>query len=246
MRAQHTVDDRLAVLGFTDLEIGRLRRGFDEVAGGVDGKQARRLADDLAAEDEAGRKLDVEGLERLGVTAMHVAQQFANVACRLEQVGGIHQRRPAIGGDDRFLQHGNQRLRNGQIAGGHQHENALARLLEHGHLAEGVDLVNAGIGARIGKEDESVVQQHSHTIGHRFSAPDFEGRSLHQACRSAKFIAGWLVAPLAPDPAGRLRQPARTWTLRSRHGACRAPGRRPDSRGPRPGGKGGHRQSAGA
>jgi hypothetical protein len=38
---EHAVDDRFAVLRFTDLEVGRLGGRLDEVAGGVDVEQAK-------------------------------------------------------------------------------------------------------------------------------------------------------------------------------------------------------------
>src|SRR3989454_8399833 len=55
----HTVDDRLAVLALTDLEIAGVGRRFDEIAFAVDLEQPRRLALDLAADDEIRMRVDV-------------------------------------------------------------------------------------------------------------------------------------------------------------------------------------------
>src|SRR5258706_15003239 len=46
----HAIDDRLAVLRFTDLEIKIFIGRLDEIAGTVDVEQAHRFAGDLTAE----------------------------------------------------------------------------------------------------------------------------------------------------------------------------------------------------
>ena len=40
----HAVDDRLAVLGFAGLKVGRVDSGLDEIALGIDPEQPQRLA----------------------------------------------------------------------------------------------------------------------------------------------------------------------------------------------------------
>ena len=50
----HAIDDRLAVLRFTGLEVGRVDPRLDEVAFGIDPEQPQGLADDLPADDEGG------------------------------------------------------------------------------------------------------------------------------------------------------------------------------------------------
>jgi hypothetical protein len=57
-------------------------------------------------------------------------------------------------------------LRNRQIAGREQDQNALAGLLEYAHLAERVDLVDPGIGARVGKKHQAGVHQHAYAVSH--------------------------------------------------------------------------------
>jgi len=89
----HAVDDRFAVLGLADLEVGRLGGRLDEVAGGVDVEQARWLAGDLAAKNETGAELDAEGFKRVGIAQEHLAQGIADMAGGLEEIGHVHQRR---------------------------------------------------------------------------------------------------------------------------------------------------------
>ena len=57
-------------------------------------------------------------------------------------------------------------LGGGEIARGQQHEHALAGLLPAMQLLEGGDIVDAGIGARVGREDEAFLEQHSYAVGH--------------------------------------------------------------------------------
>lgn len=52
------IKDRLAVLGFTDLEIRRVRRGFDEVALRIDMEKPGNVTGNLAAHDQAGAEIN--------------------------------------------------------------------------------------------------------------------------------------------------------------------------------------------
>jgi ABC-type dipeptide/oligopeptide/nickel transport system ATPase subunit len=58
------------------------------------------------------------------------------------------------------------RLRDGQIARGEQDHEAVARLLVDDHLAKGADLVETGVGARVGQEDQSRIELDAYAIGH--------------------------------------------------------------------------------
>ena len=58
------------------------------------------------------------------------------------------------------------RLAERQIAGGGERQNALARLGVDVQLAEGGDVVEAGIGARVGDHHQAVAHQNSAAIGH--------------------------------------------------------------------------------
>ena len=65
-----------------------------------------------------------------------------------------------------FGQRAADRLGERQIAGGGNGEDSLARLGEDVQLAEGRDVVEAGIGARIGDHHQGVTHQNSAAIGH--------------------------------------------------------------------------------
>jgi hypothetical protein len=58
------------------------------------------------------------------------------------------------------------RLRDAQVAGRQQHHEAVARLLVDDHLAEGADLVQPGVGARVGQEHQSGVEFDGDAVGH--------------------------------------------------------------------------------
>ena len=60
-------------------------------------------------------------------------------------------------------------LRHREIAGGGEHHDALARPLEEMQLAKGRDIVEPGVGARVGDHDEAVAHENATTIGHRRS-----------------------------------------------------------------------------
>ncbi|MNI51402.1 hypothetical protein D3C73_1061300 [compost metagenome] len=163
---QDAVQDRLAVLGFTDLQIGRFRRGSDGVAQRVDHVQARLFAGNLPAEDQ--RRLGVHPVMAVfGVLVLHLAvhQQGADVGRSLEQVGHVAQvrRAPLV---CIALQPRHQQLRRGQVAGGHHHVGGLAGVFEHVQFAVHADIVQRGIGAGVGGEDQALVHLDSNAIGH--------------------------------------------------------------------------------
>jgi hypothetical protein len=63
----------------------------------------------------------------------------AKNACRLVRILG------------RFVEQIDHGLGDGEIAGGEKHQCAIAGALERGHLAERVDLIDAGVGPRVGQ-----------------------------------------------------------------------------------------------
>ena len=145
---EDAVQNGLAVLRFANLEIRRVGRGFDEIAGGVNAEQAWRLALDLAAEQEGGIEVDVEAGQRGGIAVMHLAQAIADMARRLEQIWCGKQAGAFLA--LMLEQQADHCLRDRQIAGREQHNDAFAGLLEYGHLAEGIDLVDASVCSGIG------------------------------------------------------------------------------------------------
>src|ERR1700730_945064 len=94
--SQHPVDDGLAVLRFTDLKVGRLGRGLDEVSRGVDAEQPRRLAADLTAQDDAGVEVQPEFLQLPGIALVDFAHGIPDAARRFEQVGSRKQVRATV------------------------------------------------------------------------------------------------------------------------------------------------------
>ena len=78
----HAVDDRLAVLGLAALEIARVGGRLDEVAFAVDVEEPRRLAADLAADEEARAGVDVALHQERAVAALRLAQRVADERAR--------------------------------------------------------------------------------------------------------------------------------------------------------------------
>ena len=65
-----------------------------------------------------------------------------------------------------LVQDTDHRLRAGEISGAQQDNDPVARALEDGHLAEFRVVVDARVGAGVGREDDSVMQKDANTIGH--------------------------------------------------------------------------------
>ena len=63
--------------------------------------------------------------------------------------------------DELLVEQADDRLGERQIAGRQQHHHALARLAPVMQLAELGDVVDAGIGARVGHEHQAAVQPHA-------------------------------------------------------------------------------------
>ncbi len=58
-------------------------------------------------------------------------------------------------------------LRRGQVARGLHHERAVGPGVDHVQLAVGADVVEAGIGAGVGDEDQGVFEAQGEAVGHR-------------------------------------------------------------------------------
>ena len=133
---------------------------------------------------------------------MHGADRAADALGGLEHGRRVHQRLDVAGvGIFQALgQGGEHRLADGEVAGAGDRHDALAGLGEDVQLAEGRDIVEAGIGAGVGDHHQTVPHQDSATIGH-FQSPNasaftgaklvanFAGasnpRSLRAACNGA-------------------------------------------------------------
>jgi hypothetical protein len=57
-------------------------------------------------------------------------------------------------------------LRNCEITSRQQYQGAIIRTLEDMHLPKGVDVVDASVGARIGKEHHSRIEQSCDAVSH--------------------------------------------------------------------------------
>ena len=132
------------------------------------------------------------------------ADGAADALRRLKHGRRVHQRLAlaGLGIFDALAQHADHRLAEREIAGGGERHDALAGLFEHVQLAEGRDVVEAGIGAGVGDHDETVAHQDSAAIGHG-AAPI---QPAH--CYSGDAMRGGNVASVLRLP----RSPGRRWT----------------------------------
>ena len=151
-----------------DLEKGRVLRRLDEISFGIDQEQPRTLSADLPAQQQCRREVAARR-QRLAVDRADVAQCRADHPCCLKHVRCAEEvgtRVLAAIGLRFFAEQGDRRLGDGEIAGGDQHEHAFSLTLPHMQLLEGGDVVNPGIGAGIGRQNDSSFQHHSHAISH--------------------------------------------------------------------------------
>ena len=79
---------------------------------------------------------------------------------------------------DALGQRRDDRLADRQIARRGERHDALARHTEDVKLAEGRDIVEAGIGARVGNHDKAVAHQNPATIGHVDYSPPLLARGV--------------------------------------------------------------------
>ena len=104
-------------------------------------------------------------LEGLCVATVHAAQgvtdELRGIEHRLDTVEAA-----AVGMDRIFVQHVHHGLRYREVARRQQHQHAIAGTLEHVHLAEGVDVIDTRVGARVGKEHHAGVEQGRNAISH--------------------------------------------------------------------------------
>src|SRR5262249_57492334 len=76
----------------SDLQIRRILRAFDEIAGGVEHEQPRSFPLDLAAQQERDVEFHVRSLERLALDVVKLTDDVADALRRLKHPAGIHQR----------------------------------------------------------------------------------------------------------------------------------------------------------
>ena len=66
----------------------------------------------------------------------------------------------------RRLEQVDHRLGDAEITRGHQHQHAVVSVLEGGHFPKGIDLIDAGVGARIRQHHKTGVDQQADAISH--------------------------------------------------------------------------------
>ena len=134
----------------------------------VDAEQARRLAPDLPAENQARVELDAKVLQRRRVAPVDFAQRLADAAAPLEIFGAVSRLGRSHRGDSDAAPR--SRLVTAcviaRLPALCSTSTRSPRLLEHRGLAEGADLIDTGVGAGVGQEHQARVQQHGHAIGH--------------------------------------------------------------------------------
>ena len=109
-------------------------------------------------------------LQRLAVLGRDLAAQPTDVERGLEEVvdrGQALARRLAEVAVD-AVEH---LLGRRQVAGRLEHEDPVGRGPEHVQLAVGADVVDAGVGAGVGEEDEALVEAQGEAVGHGDHCP---------------------------------------------------------------------------
>ena len=100
----------------------------------------------------------VDGAHRIGNPVGHFEQRGCveqMVACRV----------------DALAQHADHCLGPGEAAGAEHDDHAIAGALEHRHLAELGVVVDAGVRARIAREDQPLLELQTDAVGHAPSRP---------------------------------------------------------------------------
>jgi len=178
----------LAVLVLADLQIGRLGGGGEIVALGVDQHESMGLAGDLTTQDE-GRLCAYAGLVQRGtVFPLHREADTPDILRGLEQVARLEQvaargrgvcRGPRsapghalLGGLIEVAADAVEDLLGGaQVSGGQQDEDPIRSGVKDMELAEGGDVVHAGISSRVGSQHQAFVEDQSDAVGHGVRLP---------------------------------------------------------------------------
>ena len=166
-RRDHAIDDGLAVLRFAGLKKSRIVPGLDEIALGVDPEEPAS-GSPLICPPRMNEALKPTSLcsrydpsrRSMSRIASETRPATSNIVPRGPQVWS------SVAGVGALLQHADHRLRAGEIPGAQQDEDPIARALEDRHLAEFREVVDAGVSAGVGREDDAVVQQDPYAIRH--------------------------------------------------------------------------------
>src|SRR5262249_34192502 len=208
-RPDDAIDDGLAIFGFACLEERCVGPGLDEVAFGECAEQPRRFALYLAPNDE-GR---VEGRsaagEMLTIAALYGSGSIGYSHGPVEHGARCPDVRPIrIRGFASLPEHADDSLRSGQVAGAQQNDGPLPWMFEYVHLAERGKVVDARVGARVRREDNAIVEENPHAVGHDADPQVFDldpRASVRYSVAAAKVSQ----ASISPDSTPRLNQDTR-------------------------------------
>ena len=104
--------------------------------------------------------------------AVHVGN-FADAIA--DDAGGVVQRvglREAAAGIEVVAQQGDDGLADGEAAADQDNEDAFSGLHELMHFAAGVDLIEAGIGAGIGSQNQALIGHDAQAVGHDMASEE--------------------------------------------------------------------------
>jgi hypothetical protein len=166
-------------------------------------EQARLFAPDLAAENERAVELVAVLLEILGVALVDVAQGIAHDARGAEHVGGAEDGRGLRGILGRLAKQIDHRLGDREIARRQQHQRAVVQPLERRHLAERIDLIDAGVGPRIGQHHETGVDQQADAVSHGAKFYSSRRNRAVYCCWLADSATSTLASIFSPPPPWR-------------------------------------------
>ena len=159
------VEDRLAVLRLADLQEGRLLRGANEVALGIDEEKLGRSASDLTSENERGFGSEA-GAADLGVVSL-----FLCVRNPTQIFGDVGHRWRSDDVDRRLvgniaIELGNYRLGGREVTRGEEGDLTFSLSPKGVHLPVGGHLVGPGVRPGIRGEDDARFDRDGNAVGH--------------------------------------------------------------------------------
>ncbi|NDH95295.1 MAG: hypothetical protein EBZ13_12360, partial [Planctomycetia bacterium] len=166
MIAWASVQDLGTVFGFADLQKRGAPGAPQGIALGVDHVKLGRLVADLSADQKADGKSDVVTFHRRPVDLADLPNVPAHAAGGIVKCGYLGQS-PAL---FEFLADSrHDRLSQREATAGENRKDPLAGNHEAVHLAADIDLVDAGVGTGVGREDEALVGADAKAVRHGMS-----------------------------------------------------------------------------
>ncbi len=81
---------------------------------------------------------------------------------------------------DPCIEHTDDTLGGGQVAGAHDNNRAFTGVFEEIHLLKGSYMVHSRVGAGVGQKNHAAIEFHSHTIRHQFQLSVIRFCIIHQ------------------------------------------------------------------